>query len=76
MLVNPMDYASRVEAPVLMSAGRFDLSLCPLPFAEELAAALPNCDLRIYDGAAEGGGHEHGLVRGAWLAEKLGLAFP
>ena len=73
-LVNPLDCAAGVQAPALMSAGRFDRSLCPLPFAEELAAALPDCDLRIYDGAAEGGGHEHGLVRAAWLAEKLGIA--
>ena len=71
--VNPLLAASSVSAPVLMSAGRFDRSLCPLPFAEELAAALPNCDFRLYDGAAEGGGHEHAVVRGAWLTEKLGL---
>ena len=62
------------QAPVLMSAGRFDRSLCPLAFAEELAAALPDCDLRVYDGAAEGGGHEHGQARAGWLAERLGIA--
>ena len=73
-LVDPMGFAGSVQAPVLMSAGRFDRSLCPLSFAEELAAALPNCDLRVYDGAAEGGGHEHGQVRGAWLAERLGVS--
>lgn len=73
MLVNPMDFAAQVQVPVLMSAGRFDRSLCPLPFAEELAAALPNCELRVYDGAAEGGGHEHAQVRAAWLAERLGI---
>ena len=73
-LVNPLDYAAGVSAPVLMSAGRFDRSLCPLAFAEELAAALPDCDLRVYDGAAEGGGHEHGQMRVAWLAERLGIA--
>ncbi len=71
--VSPLDFALNVQAPVLMSAGRFDRSLCPLPFAEELAAALPNCDLRVYDGAAEGGGHEHGQVRGTWLADRLGI---
>ncbi len=71
--VSPLDFAVNVQAPVLMSAGRFDRSLCPLPFAEELAAALPNCDLRVYDGAAEGGGHEHAQVRGTWLAERLGI---
>ena len=73
-LLNPANYASAVQSPVLMSAGRFDRSLCPLPFAEELAAALPDCDLRVYDGAAEGGGHEHAQVRAAWLAERLGIS--
>ena len=72
--VDPIGFAGSVQAPVLMSAGRFDRSLCPLSFAEALAAALPDCDLRVYDGAAEGGGHEHGQVRGAWLAEKLGVS--
>lgn len=72
-VVNAVDFAAAVQAPTLMSAGRFDRSLCPLQFAEELAGALPNCDLRIYDGAAEGGGHVHAQVRGAWLAERLGI---
>ena len=72
-LVNPLHTAPSVSAPVLLSAGRFDRSLCPLPFAEELAAALPNCDFRVYHGAAEGGGHEHAIARGAWLAERLGI---
>lgn len=74
--VNAVDFAPEVTSPVLMSAGRFDRSLCPLPFAQELAAALPDCDLRIYNGAAEGGGHEHGLIRATWLAERLGVAGP
>lgn len=73
-LVNPVGLAPAVASPVLMSAGRFDRSLCPLSFAEELAAALPDCDLRIYDGAAEGGGHEHAQIRGTWLAERLGIS--
>jgi len=73
-LVSPLHFAGAVSATVLMSAGRFDRSLCPMPFAEELAAALPSCDLRVYEGAAEGGGHEHGLIRAAWLAEKLGIS--
>lgn len=73
-VLNPVGFAPAVTAPVLMSAGRFDRSLCPLSFAQELAAALPNCDLRVYDGAAEGGGHEHAQVRGAWLAERLGVS--
>lgn len=71
--VNPVLTAPAVECPVLMSAGKFDRSVCPLGFAEELAKALPDCDFRVYDGAAEGGGHIHGLVRGAWLAERLGM---
>ena len=72
-VVNPVTTAPAVRCPVLMSAGRFDRSVCPLAFAEELAAALPECDFRIYDGAAEGGGHIHGQVRGAWLAARLGV---
>ena len=72
-VVNPVNDAPAVGCPVLMSAGRFDRSVCPLAFAEELAAALPECDFRVYDGAAEGGGHIHGQVRGAWLAERLGV---
>ena len=72
-VVNPVTIAPAVRCPVLMSAGRFDRSVCPLAFAEELAAALPECDFRVYDGAAEGGGHIHGQARGAWLAARLGL---
>ena len=71
--VNTVTTAPAVQCPVLMSAGRFDRSVCPLPFAEELAAALPECDFRLYDGAAEGGGHIQGQVRGAWLAARLGV---
>ena len=70
---NPVNDAPTVRCAVLMSAGRFDRSVCPLAFAEELAAALPECDFRVYDGAAEGGGHVHGQVRGVWLAARLGL---
>ena len=73
-LVNPLSFAGSVTAPVLLSAGRFDRSTCPLPFAEELASALPHCDFRRYAGAAEGGGHEHAQVRAAWLAERLGIS--
>ena len=71
--VNPLNVAASVTTPVLMSVGRFDRSVCPLAFGEELAAALPRCDLRVYAGAAEGGGHEHAQIRGAWLAERLEL---
>ena len=73
-LLDPLVDASRVSAPVLLSAGRFDRGTCPLAFAEELAQALPDCDLRLYDGAAEGGGHIHAVARAAWLEEKLGIA--
>ncbi len=73
-LLDPLGDAARVTAPVLLSAGRFDRGTCPAPFPEELAAALPNCDLRLYDGAAEGGGHEHAVIRSAWLADRLGIA--
>ena len=73
-LLDPLGDASRVSAPVLLSAGRFDRGTCPLAFAEELAQALPDCDLRLYDGAAEGGGHIHAVARVAWLEEKLGIA--
>ncbi len=72
--VNPLNGAASVTAQVLMSVGRFDRSVCPLAVGEELAAALPNCDLRVYAGAAEGGGHIHAQVRGTWLAERLSVA--
>ena len=73
-VLDPIHVAASVAVPVLLSAGRFDRGTCPLAFAEELAAALPNCDFRVYDGAAEGGGHEHGQIRAAWLEEQLGLS--
>jgi cephalosporin-C deacetylase len=65
--------ALRVAAPVLLSLGRRDRGQCPLAIGEELAARLPRCDLRVYDGGAEGGGHEHAVVRGSWLREQLRL---
>jgi cephalosporin-C deacetylase len=70
-VLRPLEVASSVSAPVLLSVGRFDRSVCPLAFGEELASSLPNADLRVYDGAAEGGGHEHAEVRTAWLGERL-----
>ncbi len=72
-LLAPLADAASVSAAVLLSAGRFDRGTCPLAFAEELAGALPNCDLRLYDGAAEGGGHIHAVTRTGWLSERLGL---
>ena len=72
--VNPVQLAPSVSAPVLLSVGRFDRSLCPLAFGEDLAAALPNCELRVYDGGAEGGGHVHAQARLTWLTEQLAVA--
>lgn len=74
-LLDPLGDAAGVSASVLLSAGRFDRGTCPLSFAEEMAVALPNCDLRLYDGAAEGGGHVHAVARVAWLADRLDIAY-
>ena len=75
-LLDPLGDARKVAAPVLLSAGRFDRSMCPVAFAEELANALPDCDLRLYNGAAEGGGHIHAVARVGWLAQHLGVDIP
>ncbi len=72
-LLDPLGDAAHVSAEVLLSAGRFDRGTCPVAFAEEFAQALPSCDLRLYDGAAEGGGHIHAVARVAWLSERLGI---
>ncbi len=71
--LDPLVAAPNVKVPVLLSLGRRDRGLCPLPIGEQLAARLPDCDLRIYDGGSEGGGHPHGVIREAWLRERLGL---
>ena len=73
-LLAPLTDAARVTGQALLSGGRFDRGTCPAAFAEELAGALPSCDLRLYDGAAEGGGHIHAVARVAWLAARLGLS--
>lgn len=65
--------ADRITAPVLLSVGINDTSFCPLSFGEELAAKIPDCDLRVYHGASEGGGHEHAQIQTSWLADKLGI---
>lgn len=70
--LNPVGIASKVAVPVLLSLGQRDRGLCPLPIGQELAAQLTHCDLRVYDGGSEGGGHPHGMVRTAWLKEQLG----
>lgn len=72
--LNPLLMAPMVKVPVLLSLGSRDLGQCPVAVGEELAGLLPQCDLRVYDGASEGGGHEHGQVRGAWLRQRLELA--
>ena len=71
--LNPVKIAAHVEAPVLLSLGLRDRGQCPLAIGEEIAETLPLCDLRVYDGAREGGGHPHAVVRTAWLRERLGL---
>lgn len=65
--------ADKITAPVLLSVGVNDTSSCPLAFGEELAAKISDCDLRVYDEAAEGGGHEHAQIQLSWLADKLGI---
>ena len=72
-VLDPLHTASTVSSPVLLSVGRFDRNTCPLAFGEELAERLPNCELKLYDGGSEGGGHEHAQIRTAWLSERLGL---
>lgn len=71
--LDPVKTAHRVDAPVLLSLGRRDRGQCPIAIGEELAARLPQCDWRVYDGGSEGGGHEHSIIRGRWLREQLGL---
>ena len=68
-----LNLVGRITAPVLLSVGINDTSYCPLAFGEELAAQIPDCDLRVYHGASEGGGHEHAQIQTSWLADKLGI---
>ena len=68
-----LNIAGKITAPVLLSVGINDTSSCPLAFGEELAAKIPDCDLRVYHGASEGGGHEHAQIQTSWLADKLGI---
>jgi len=65
--------AEKITAPVLLSVGINDVNSCPLAFGEELAAKIPDCDLRVYHGASEGGGHEHAQIQTSWLADKLSI---
>ena len=71
--LNPLSIAAKVYVPVLLSIGTRDRGQCPVAMGEELAKRIPQCDLHIYDGAGEGGGHPHNVVRGSWLKGMLGL---
>ena len=72
--LDPLKIAPEVLVPVLLSLGSRDRGQCPIALGEILARLLPECDLRVYDGASEGGGHEHGQLRSAWLRKRLGIA--
>ncbi len=71
--LDPVKTAGKITAPVLLSVGINDTSSCPLAFGEELAAKIPDCDLRVYHGALEGGGHEHAQIQLSWLSDQLGI---
>ncbi|MDA0263760.1 MAG: acetylxylan esterase [Chloroflexi bacterium] len=71
--LDPVKTAFRITAPVLLSVGINDTGSCPLAFGEELAARIPHCDLRVYHGGPEGGGHEHAQIQLSWVADQLGL---
>ena len=71
--LDPLKTAGKITAPVLLSVGINDTGSCPLAFGEKLAAKIPDCDLRVYHGASEGGGHEHAQIQLSWLSDKLGL---
>ena len=72
-VMNPLEMAPRILVPVLLSLGDNDRGQCPISLGRLLAERISNCDLRVYQGAGEGGGHEHGLVRTQWLKERLGV---
>lgn len=71
--LNPVTLATKIDVPVLLSVGRRDQGQCPMSVGSELAAALPDCDLRVYDGGSEGGGHLHEVLKAAWLKTHLEL---
>jgi cephalosporin-C deacetylase len=71
--LDPLKTAAKITAPVLLSVGIYDTGSCPLAFGEKLANRIPDCNLRVYYGAGEGGGHEHAQVQLSWLSDKLGL---
>ena len=72
-VLDPINTASQIISPVLLSVGINDTGSCPLSFGEELASLIHHCDLRVYHGASEGGGHEHAQIQLSWLSDKLGL---
>lgn len=72
-VLDPLLTASQIVSPVLLSVGANDTGSCPLAYGEELAGLIHYCDLRVYHGASEGGGHEHDQIRLSWLSDKLGL---
>ena len=72
-VMNPLEMAPRILVPVLLSLGDNDRGQCLISLGRLLAERISNCDLRVYQGAGEGGGHEHGLVRTPWLKERLGV---
>ena len=45
---NVLDQLSRITSPTLVIAGRHDW-ICPPEFSEEIARAIPNADLRIFE---------------------------
>ena len=71
--LDPLKLARGIIAPVLLSVGINDTASCPLSFGEILSERIPHCDLRVYHGGAEGGGHEHAQIQLSWLSDKLGL---
>ena len=51
-----LDRLHRINAPTLVTVGTFDLALPPM-YAREVADAIPNSELVLF----EGGGHLHNL---------------
>ena len=45
---NILDQLPQITSPTLVIAGRHDW-ICPPEFSEEIAAAIPNADLRIFE---------------------------
>ena len=71
--LDPLKLTSSITAPVLLSLGSRDRGQCPVSLGKLLAERLRNCDLRVYSGGSEGGGHEHRVIRENWIKEQLGV---